>query len=223
MRDEEKHVYSTGAMRSHRMIRYDLIPKCAIDRLAKRFTGEINEDGGIPTGGAYKYGESNWERGLPTSDVINHVMNHLTNWVEEFRSQMAYNINKISKDKEEIMSNVRMVMKSQSREDDDLAAAMWGLCVLMYQEETGMFHDDQFPLEAVKNEVKQDTSYQDMIDYRRDNENKIGCCDYCAGKLALKDAAYVVYNDLRFCSSEHFREYMMKAIVNKPSAPKHPE
>jgi len=53
----EMHQFPTGAKRSQKMPRYDLIPKCALDRLAQRFTGDIINN--IPSGGALKYGEGN--------------------------------------------------------------------------------------------------------------------------------------------------------------------
>lgn len=147
------HEYKTGAKRSARMPRYDLIPKVFLDRLAIRFTGQIGSDG-KPDGGALKYGESNWERGLPTSDVINHIINHLTNYQEGFRQELSRAIRIYSDkhtDKDFIMNSVRNEMCNRSNKDDDLAAAAWGIAVLMYQEGTGMFHDDQFPLEANTN------------------------------------------------------------------------
>lgn len=135
--------YKTGAKRAQRMPRYDLIPKIFIDRLALRFTGDLVD--GIPNGGALKYGESNWERGLPTSDVINHIINHLTSYQDRFRQSLSLAIQTNSNT---VMLSVQNLMQAHSEEDDDLAAAAWGIAVLMYQEGTGMFHDDQFPLEA---------------------------------------------------------------------------
>lgn len=133
--------FNTGAVRSSRMPRYDLIPRVALERLAKRFTGELvydTEGLGIskPTGGALKYGECNWEKGLPTSDVINHIFDHLTRWVNTFRENLKhYNGD---------MLLVRRSMLELTKNDDELAGAMWGLVVLMYQEDSGMFHDENF-------------------------------------------------------------------------------
>jgi len=131
---EEMHQFPTGAKRSSKMPRYDLIPKIALDRLAQRFTGDIINN--IPSGGALKYGEGNWEKGLPTSDVINHIINHITSASNHFRIALTQ-----TKDMELVRGSFHAAMQR----DDDLAAAMWGLCVLMHQEETAFFHDDSFP------------------------------------------------------------------------------
>jgi hypothetical protein len=126
------------------MYRYDLIPKVAIDRLAFRYTGHYGYQQ-VPEGGALKYGEGNWEKGLPTSDVINHTIHHLTNYQNAFRDALTKNIH-AGLIGDDLMHAVRMTMSFHTRNDDDLAAVMWGCSVLMHQEGTGMFHDDQFPL-----------------------------------------------------------------------------
>jgi len=130
----EMYQFPTGAKRSSKMPRYDLIPKIALDRLAQRFTGDIINN--IPSGGALKYGEGNWEKGLPTSDIINHIINHITSASNHFRIALTQ-----TKDMELVRGSFHAAMQR----DDDLAAAMWGLCVLMHQEETAFFHDDSFP------------------------------------------------------------------------------
>ena len=136
--------FDTGAKRSSRMPRYDLIPKVAIDRLAERFTGHYGYQD-IPEGGALKYGEGNWEKGLPTSDVINHAINHLTRYQDAFRQALTRGIHN-GYTGQELMSQVMIAMHIHTRNDDDLAAVMWGCSVLMTQEITGMFHDDKFKL-----------------------------------------------------------------------------
>ena len=152
MSEKDRQTFSTGAQRSVRCPRYDLIPKCAIDRLAVRFTGDIVNN--LPTGGALKYGESNWERGLPTSDTINHIMHHLTSWTETFRQAMIGAMNLGITDEKEVMDYVLSHMKEHSNTDDDLAGAMWGICVLMRQEETAMYHDEKFPIKTIPGVVK---------------------------------------------------------------------
>lgn len=141
--EERTQEFQTGAKRSARMPRYDLIPKVATDRLANRFTGELIDE--HATGGAYKYGEGDWEKGLPTSDVINHIIHHLTNYQEEFRRALTAGIHN-GYVGEELMEYVQKRMISHSEHDDDLAGAMWGICVLMSQEQTKMHHDDNFKL-----------------------------------------------------------------------------
>src|SRR3990167_958091 len=124
--------FTSGAKRSSRMVRYDLIPFCALHRLARRFTGEevtnvpVNSDDRSTqfTGGALKYGEVNWMKGLPTSDVINHTEEHFRVWIEEFRNAIYLHGNNFSL--------IREHMVGVSQKDDHLAGAMWGLCVLMF-------------------------------------------------------------------------------------------
>lgn len=143
--NQEMHTYSTGAKRSKRMPRYDLIPAVAITRLAERFTGDLAADGKTPLGGALKYGEGNWEKGLPTSDVINHVIGHLLAYQDCFRNNLYLGIIKGFEGKE-LMEFVKQQMRAFTAHDDELAGAMWGISVLMHQEDTEMFHDDKFKI-----------------------------------------------------------------------------
>lgn len=133
--------YETGAVRSSRMPRYDLIPRTGLERIAERFTGSIEkypkeEGGDSASGGALKYGECNWENGLPTSDVINHIYDHLVYYTNEFREAL--------KSFQGDMSQIRNFMRDVTKVDDHLAGAAWGLIVLMYQENDEMFHDNSF-------------------------------------------------------------------------------
>lgn len=135
-KDVDSIKYETGAKRSARKPRYDLIPTVALQRLAERFTGEIVD--GKPTGGALKYGETNWVNGLPTSDVYDHIFDHLILWVQEFQRLLhCYG---------DDMTAIFNGMREFSAKDDHLAGAMWGICVLMYQETNGMFHDNKYPV-----------------------------------------------------------------------------
>lgn len=169
--------FKSGAKRSERKPRYDLIPKVALDRLANRFTGELIH--GIPqypgdpvanqskpTGGALKYGECNWEKGLPTSDVINHIYDHLTSYVNIFRENL--------KTWKGDMNLVVKGMKHHSVSEDDLAAAMWGLVVLMHQEDSNrMYHDDKYTIFYNQNEAEQPAKNIINSDYIKELENKI--------------------------------------------------
>lgn len=94
-----EHVFASGAKRSRVMPRYDLIPREPFERIARRF------EGAPETGGAYKYGLNNWQKGLPYSDTWNHVQQHL------------------------------QLHKEGDRTDDHLAAAAWGCIALMWYEE----------------------------------------------------------------------------------------
>lgn len=127
-------IFATGAKRSMRMPRYDLIPMTFFRRMAQRFTGQQSTAG--PTGGALKYGECNWEKGMPTSDTLNHTIEHLLSWADKFRESL--------KKHKGDMREVQKDMQEHARVDDDLAGAAFGLGVLMYQEQEGMFHDDTY-------------------------------------------------------------------------------
>lgn len=64
-------VHSTGAVRSTDAddVRYDLIPPSALRRLAV-----------ICADGAVKYDDTNWLKGLPFGDTINHGVRHFELW-----------------------------------------------------------------------------------------------------------------------------------------------
>lgn len=50
-------------------VRYDLVSPFMIESLAKTFAE-----------GATKYGDQNWRKGLPFSNLLNHAMNHLVKY-----------------------------------------------------------------------------------------------------------------------------------------------
>jgi hypothetical protein len=144
---DQKHTFKTGAQRSQVMPRYDLIPSVALEREALRFTGRSRTDGG-----ALKYGEGNWEKGLPTSDVINHAIKHLTNYANEFRRSLTFHLNSSPHDYHpnhypSKMEVVRQEMVKHSEDDDDLAAVRWACAVLMSQEASAFHHDSRFAKE----------------------------------------------------------------------------
>jgi hypothetical protein len=71
--------FSTGAKRSHRAINFvkflripylHLIPLESLEELAKRYQL-----------GARKYGDYNWQKGMPYSDTFNHIIEHLYKWL----------------------------------------------------------------------------------------------------------------------------------------------
>jgi len=65
-------VFDTGYKRDHvEQARFDLIPMEILYRLALIY-GE----------GARKYGDYNWQKGSPWSDVLNHAMKHFQEWRE---------------------------------------------------------------------------------------------------------------------------------------------
>ena len=147
--------YNTGAKRSERMPRFDLVTREFIRRVAERATGRLLPNG-TPDGGALKYGEGNWEKGLPTSDVINHVMYHLTSASEVFRRRLCdVEIGRGDAGKMNIhmlpwpqrMEYVRQEFNNFLDLDDHLAGAAWGIMVLMEQQSTGFFHDPLYEKE----------------------------------------------------------------------------
>lgn len=89
--------FETGAVRSTdaESVRYDLISPIALRRLAETCAE-----------GARKYGEGNWLKGIPGSDLFNHAVRHLYLWLNGDRSE------------------------------DHLAHAVWNLFAIMHFEET---------------------------------------------------------------------------------------
>jgi len=194
----------TGAKRSERVIRYDLIPKVFWDRVASKFTGEFTSinieslgygdiDRSKATGGALKYGECNWERGLITSDTINHIYDHLNTYTNYFREQLKYS--------EGDMSQVVNAMQSLSRNEDHLAGAAFGLVVLMHQESEGkMFHDDSFKkpegfTNTQEQSVEQGTNYSDEFVKRLERYS-----------LQLEEENKILNKNLEEIRNEHSRK-----------------
>src|SRR4051812_28284410 len=66
MQQGEKVVFKSGASRSQNFHRYDLLPREAIDRWAKRMTD-----------GATQHGDNNWRNGLTDPEFIRETKNHL--------------------------------------------------------------------------------------------------------------------------------------------------
>ena len=60
--------HETGAVRENKQGkgRCDLLPACALIRLSKHYEA-----------GSYKYGDRNWEQGLPTSDLMEYIRCHV--------------------------------------------------------------------------------------------------------------------------------------------------
>lgn len=88
--------FETGAKRDIQTGkgRYDLLPPLAIRRIAKHYEN-----------GARKYGDRNWEKGMPMSRYLDSAMRHIFNYLEGMR------------------------------EEDHLAAAGWNVIAMLHQEE----------------------------------------------------------------------------------------
>jgi hypothetical protein len=98
---EKMHEFPSGAKRAELKPRFDLIPSAPLRRLAARYEMGL------------KYGEDNWKKGLPLSDTLNHIIDHLL----------------IYRDKQKTSASI------VDDYDDDLAAAAWGCFALMWLEE----------------------------------------------------------------------------------------
>lgn len=91
------HNFDTGAIRSSDAdhVRYDLIAPVGLRRLAETYAE-----------GAAKYGDANWLKGIPASNLLNHLIRHIELW------------------------------KAGDTNEDHLAHAAWGLFSIMTFEET---------------------------------------------------------------------------------------
>jgi hypothetical protein len=87
--------FATGAVRGTDVKgRYDLIPLVGLRRLAETCAE-----------GARKYGENNWAKGIPSSNLLNHTLAHIANYLDGDRTE------------------------------DHLAHAAWGIFCTMHNEE----------------------------------------------------------------------------------------
>jgi len=67
--------FKSGARRSSKALRYDLIPAAGLERLAQRYTL-----------GAERYGDWNWQKGLQDTEYVNQFKAHLlAHWVAYLR------------------------------------------------------------------------------------------------------------------------------------------
>jgi len=76
--DEVTSKFGTGAVRSKdaEATRYDLISPIALEAWAKTCAE-----------GAAKYGDFNWERGMPAHDLLNHAIRHIYKFLDGDRSE----------------------------------------------------------------------------------------------------------------------------------------
>jgi hypothetical protein len=80
--------FTSGANRAEEptAARYDLIPLAGLDALAETCAE-----------GAAKYGISNWKKGIPSSNLMNHALTHLRRYLggdasEDHLAHAAWNI-----------------------------------------------------------------------------------------------------------------------------------
>lgn len=78
MADDTRHEYDTGAVRSADCdnVRYDLITPIGLRSLARTYAE-----------GAEKFGAANWENGMPVTDLLNHAIAHIYNFLSGDRSE----------------------------------------------------------------------------------------------------------------------------------------
>ena len=92
----ERTKFETGAVRDMHegKGRFDLLPMCVLLRLARHYES-----------GCQKYGERNWERGIPCHSFADSAMRHLVKYMDGWT------------------------------DEDHLIAAIWNLCGLAWTEE----------------------------------------------------------------------------------------
>jgi len=116
--EEPKVIFDSGAQRSERMdTRYDLIPTLALRRIGRRYQ--------LGT----RYGEWNWAKGFPLSDLMNHTIDHLLIFRDRYVA--------LKLEHPELSDAEVCAMLVEERSDDDLAGAAWGIITIMELEERG--------------------------------------------------------------------------------------
>jgi len=77
-KQEPQQTFSTGATRGTDAdnARFDLITPIGLRRLAETCAE-----------GAKKYGDFNWEKGIPATQMLNHAIRHLYLWLQGDRSE----------------------------------------------------------------------------------------------------------------------------------------
>lgn len=88
--------FETGAVRDMHVGkgRFDLLPMCVIHRLARHYEA-----------GCVKYGDRNWEKGIPAHSFADSAMRHIVKYMDG------------------------------QTDEDHLIAAIWNLCGLAWTEE----------------------------------------------------------------------------------------
>lgn len=95
---EPVEIHPSGAKREvFDEVRYDLISPIAMRRIAETYAE-----------GSIKYGDRNWEKGLPFSNILNHVLAHIYEYMDG--------------------------ASLDDDAEDNLAHAAWGLIALMHYE-----------------------------------------------------------------------------------------
>lgn len=92
----ERTQFETGAVRDMHegKGRFDLLPMCVLMRLARHYEA-----------GSLKYGDRNWEKGIPCHSYADSAMRHIVKYMDGWK------------------------------DEDHLIAAIWNLCGLAWTEE----------------------------------------------------------------------------------------
>ena len=92
----ERTEFGTGAVRDMHegKGRFDLLPMCVLMRLARHYEA-----------GSLKYGDRNWEKGIPCHSYADSAMRHIVKYMDGWK------------------------------DEDHLIAAIWNLCGLAWTEE----------------------------------------------------------------------------------------
>lgn len=141
--------FATGARRSERKPRFDLLLtlQAPLRRVSDRFEMGL------------RYGEHNYKKGLEFDDTINHVVDHLMSYLrrrkrffelqqnEPSRLEQEYQMLMEGKARSTVahsgdfptqyIPSLEEWMKASETDGDDLAAAAWGVLVMMELEAKG--------------------------------------------------------------------------------------
>src|SRR5262245_19816535 len=128
--------YATGAKRSERVRNhFHLLPSQALRRVSQRYAMAV------PKG----YGEYNWLKGFPFSDLFNHVQEHL----ENAKQQYEHAILTFQGDEDAIIKHLQDSLGSEqallnlSGGEDDLAGAAFGIFCIMELARLGRLIPDE--------------------------------------------------------------------------------
>lgn len=105
-------LFQTGAKRSSDAVstRYDLISPVGLRRLAETYAE-----------GAAKYGDNNWHKGFPVSDVMNHCLKHINQWLsgdttEDHLAHAAWNLFAVMHYEELLPEAIDVVTRPQCKQ-----------------------------------------------------------------------------------------------------------
>lgn len=121
--DESRKQFTTGAVRSKDAddVRFDLITPIGIRRLAETYAE-----------GAKKYGDNNWQKGIPAGECINHALKHINQWLsgdtsEDHLAHAAWNLFAVMHYEEKLPSMLKdLAYRKVHNEPQDTTSTMAG-------------------------------------------------------------------------------------------------